>query len=86
MTITDIEERIADQGFTDVLIFSDPSYADAFLGVSREGRAVYSYSKMIQCLVNEGMSEEEAIDNVEYNTLRSLDYEPKSPIVVYDDE
>lgn len=31
--------------------------------------AVYNYEKCVQCLVNEGMSDEEAIEYLEYNTL-----------------
>lgn len=79
-----VAELIEAYGYEDVLIFENPAYEDAFIGVSEDGRAVYIYERMVECLVQEdGMTEEEAADFISYNTIRSLPYFEGSPIVVY---
>lgn len=83
-TENDIKELIYEFGYENVLIFSNPSYASAFTGISDEGRAVYDYDKMIEYLVEkESWSDIEAIEFIECNTLRSLPYYENSPIVMY---
>lgn len=79
------EERLLDAGFEDIIIFKDFSYDDALIGVSENGRAIYDYEKMIEWLMNEeGWTDDEAVDWIEYNTLRSLDYiGGKTPIIMY---
>ena len=72
-------------GYDDVIIFSDYSYDTALIGVTHDDRAVYDYDKMVEWLVeNEDFTEEDAIEWIDYNTLRALPYAgPGSPIVVY---
>jgi len=61
-------ERIENEGFEDVIIFDNPSYDDALIGVTNDNRAVYDYDKMIEWLVtNENMDYEEAIDFINWN-------------------
>jgi hypothetical protein len=48
-------------------------------------RLVYCVSDMIQCLIDEGMSLDDAIDHYEYNTVCSLPYVKNAPILVYTD-
>lgn len=77
-------EIIEDYGYEDVLIFENPSYDSAFIGVSEDNRAVYDYDKMVLFLMDkEGMTSEDAVDFISYNTIRSLPYYKGSPIVVY---
>lgn len=77
-------ERILDAGFEDVIVFDTPAYDDALLGVDTENRAVYDYNKMVEGLmVIDGMSEEDAVEWIDYNTIRSLPYVPGAPIIVY---
>lgn len=79
---------IAELGYENVRIFDDSlgfDYADAFIGMSDNGRAVYSYDKMVEhIMVKEGWSYEEAVEWIDYNTIRALPYYPDGPIVVYD--
>lgn len=79
------EERLLDAGCEGVKYFTNYSYDDALIGVSEDGRAIYDYYKMIDWLMNkEGWSELDAIDWVEYNTLRALPYMGSdAPIVMY---
>lgn len=78
-----IIDYIEDSGHEDVIIFENPDYANAFLGVSDEGRAVYSYYKMIDCLMaEEDMTDEEAIEFIEFNTMRAIPCMGTKPPIV----
>ena len=78
-------ERIENSDFEDVLILESYSYDDALIGVTDDGRAVYDFDKMVEWLkTNEGMGELEAIEWIEYNTIRALPYMgDKAPLIVY---
>lgn len=80
------EERLMDAGYEDVVIFKNESYDDALIGVSHDGRAIYSYDKMVEWLCNrDGIDEESAMEWIDYNTLRAIPYAgEKAPIVMYD--
>lgn len=83
-TENDVKELIADYEYEDVIIFSNPDYASAFIGISEDNRAVYDYNKMIEFLMNnDGMTDIEAVDFIEYNTIRSLPYFENAPIIVH---
>ena len=78
-------DRLAAAGYEDVVIFENYSYDDALIGVSEDGRAVYDYEKMVEWLVNkEGMPCEDAVEWIDYNTIRALPYAGASaPIIVF---
>lgn len=80
-----VREIIEEAGYEDVIIFENFSYDDAFIGVSHDNRAVYDYEQMVMWLMEkEGWSEEDAVEWIEFNTIRSLPYlGDSSPIVVY---
>ena len=84
-TEDDVKELIADYEYDDVIIFSNPDYASAFIGISEDNRAVYDYNKMIEFLMNKDkMTDIEAIEFIEYNTIRSLPYfGENTPIIVH---
>ena len=68
-----LEERLIAAGYDDVILLDGPSYDDALVGITDDGRAVYDYSKMVSWLVSrEGLSESEALDFVECNTMGTL--------------
>lgn len=77
-------EKIENAGYEDIVIFDNPSFDDALIGVSTDDQAVYDFEKMVECLMAEdGMSYEEAAEFIDYNTIRSLPYVEGAPIVVY---
>jgi len=83
MTKEDLKQFLADEGYDDILIFENPDFANAFVGISTTGQAIYDYERMIECLVNEDdMSYEEAADFISYNTVRSCEYTKDSPIIM----
>lgn len=85
MTHEELKTRIADMGYDSVTIFESPGYDDAFIGIDSNQRAVYDYELMVECLMREdGMSYDDAVDFIEYNTMRALPYWGDSaPVVVY---
>lgn len=79
-----VRELLLEEGYEDVVIFENFSYDTAFIGVSEDNRAVYDYDKMIEYLVEvEGFEDEiEAIEWIEYNTIRASPYMKNAPIIV----
>lgn len=72
-------------GFEDVLTLHKYSYDDALIGVTSSNQAVYDFDKMVKWLMDtEGFTYEDAVEWIEYNTIRSLPYfGPHAPIVMY---
>ena len=79
------EEKLLDMGYEDVVIFKDYSYDDALIGVTEDNRAVYDFDKMVAWLVEtQGFTQDEAIEWIEYNTIRALGYfGDEAPVVMY---
>ena len=75
---------LCDAGYEEAVLFECPDYDSAIIGVSEDGRAVYDYEKMVQQLQeDEVISREEAIDFIEYNTIRGMDYIKNPPIIIH---
>jgi hypothetical protein len=68
----------------DAVIFLNQAYDNSIIGTTFDGRAIYDFDKMVQELMtDEGWTEEEAIDWVEYNTIRALPYcGDKQPLIM----
>lgn len=61
----------------DVILYSSPDYAPAFLGVTDNHLAVYDYALMLEFLVsNENMSMDEAVEFIDYNNSYRQDGQP----------
>ena len=86
MTHEEIKELLSEQGYEESLVFENPNYDAAIIGVSHDGRVCYSFEKMIKCLVDEDeMKAEDAIEFIEYNTIRAIPYFGElAPLVIYD--
>ena len=79
------EETLLEWGYEDVVIFYNPSYDDALIGVTTDNRAVYDYDLMVNWLIkHEGFECDEAVEWIEYNTIGSLPYGGEAgPIIVH---
>lgn len=79
------EERLLDAGYEDVKYLVNFSYDDALIGVSHDGRAIYNFDLMVDWLMKEeGWSDIESIEWIEFNTLRALPYMgANAPIIMY---
>lgn len=78
-------ELLEDMGYEGAIIFENPDFDEAIVGIDTEGRVVYDFDMMVECLMREDkISREDAIEFVEYNTIRSLGYVGEgAPIVMY---
>ena len=79
------EERLLNNGYDGIIIFSNESYDNALIGVSEDGRAIYDFDLMVKWLMDvDAMSDIEAIEWIEYNTIRALPYMgEKAPIIMH---
>ena len=86
--IRSAEEKILNAGFEDIIILKNFSYDTALVGISDDRRAIYDFNKMVQWLMRvEGFDETEAIEWIEYNTIRALPYAgAKAPIVAFEED
>lgn len=80
-----LRQAICDMDHEDSVVFDKPDYDDAIIGITDEGQVIYDYDTMVKCLVDrDGMSETEAIEFIDYNTIRALPYAgEKAPIIMY---
>lgn len=69
----------------DFIVFANPDFDDAIVGITTDNQVVYDYEKMIEHLMNvDGMDSLEAAEFIDCNTLRSLPYAGHgAPIIMY---
>ena len=78
---TKTERLLLEVGYEGTIFFTNPSYEDAFLGISSDDRAIYDYEKMVESLVNhEDMTEDEAREFIDYNATFYIE---GGPIILY---
>jgi hypothetical protein len=71
--MVNIEDLELEEGT--IVLEPQSSYNKAIIGVSIDSKhIIYSYDLLLSILVEGGMSYEDAMDWLEYNTFRSLDY------------
>lgn len=79
--ISRTERLLLEAGYEGTIFFTNPSYEDAFLGISSDDRAIYDYEKMVESLVNhEDMTEDEAREFIDYNATFYIE---GGPIILY---
>ena len=79
------EEKLLENGYEGVKYLTDFSYDTALIGVSHDDRAIYDYELMVEWLMEEeDFTEEEAVEWIDYNTIRALSYMGEDgPIVLH---
>lgn len=76
---------LVEKGYSDVIIFNEPDYSDAIIGITDKNEVVYDFYLMIEWLINNWqMNEEEAADFICYND--SFYYGEYYPIILYDSD
>ena len=79
--VSKTERLLLEAGYEGTIFFTNPSYEDAFLGISSDDRAIYDYEKMVESLVNhEDMTEDEAREFIDYNATFYIE---GGPIILY---
>lgn len=82
-------ELLNELGLDESIVFENPDYDSAIIGYdANDNRVVYDFDKMVEHLMdNDGMTYEEAVEFIEYNTIRAIPYAgSNSPIVVHNIE
>lgn len=84
-TVDEIKDYLCEHGYEETIVFENPDYAKAFIGVSWDGRAVYDFDLMVEDLMEEdGMEYTDAVEFIEYNTVRAIPYiGAMAPVVMY---
>lgn len=77
--------QLRDELPEDAIVFDNMSYDGSIIGVTTDDRVVYSYDKMVEELMqDEEWSYEDAVEWIDYNTIRALPYAgPNGPIIMY---
>lgn len=78
------KQLLSEWNLDDAVVFENPSYETAIVGYDvHSNRIIYDYELMIDYLVeNEQMNEDEAVEFIDFNTIRSLDYIENPPIIL----
>jgi hypothetical protein len=59
----------------DSIILDNYAYDNSIIGVSIDGRVIYSFDKMVEELIQDnGWTPVDAVEWIEYNTIRALPY------------
>ena len=70
-----IEENSIEEDCGDVLMLDNHAYDRSIVGITVDGKLVYDYEKMVEEFMDdEGCDELEALEWLEYNTMRALPY------------
>ena len=76
---------LIEKGYNDIIVFRDPDYTNALIGLTNEYNAVYDSDLMLNWLIeHEGMTPEEGEDFISYND--SFYYGKNYPVVYYGEE
>lgn len=74
-TVEELREFLETQGHEETMFFENPSFVKAITGITDSGQLIYDYDLMISAAMEEeGWTDEEAIEWIEYNTLRTIPY------------
>lgn len=85
-TVDEVKDYLCEHGYEETIVFENPGFPEAFIGVSEDGRAVYDFEKMCESLMDEwgGAEYTDAVEFIEYNTIRALPYMGEmAPVVMY---
>lgn len=87
-TYEELCDLLCDLGYENVVVFRAPSYSEAAIGISNDGRVVYDYDLMVEHLVREGICEDD-IDAADFISYEDSFSQHGFPIIydrLYDEE
>lgn len=80
-------DMLYELGHEDFIVFRNPDYDSAIIGISDDNRVIYDYDKMVAHLMEvDGMEMLDAMEFIDYNTLGSSpppDMGECGPIIMY---
>ena len=72
MINNELRDFIAEE-HEEAVVFNVPSYDNAIVGLSHDGKVIYDYDLMVKELTNDtALTEDEAIQYIDYNTTQCL--------------
>lgn len=82
-----LQETIADEEvLNEMIMLEGDEFADGVIGVSQDNRLIYDYDLLVESLMkHDGLPFDDAIDMLEYNTMRALPYmesKGRTPIIM----
>jgi hypothetical protein len=79
-----VNRDIRDKLPLDTIVLDNESYDNSIIGVTFDGRVIYSYERMVEEYMKDNeCTEEEAVDWIDYNTIRAIPYLPNpKPVIV----
>ena len=85
------EQILEDSGFDiellteeETMLYRNPDFASAIIGISSDYHVIYDYELMIEHLMKyDDMTYEESVEWIDYNTLGAYTSEGKMPIIMY---
>lgn len=84
MTYEEVCKYAEDQEM-ELKVFSNPSFNNSIIGISYDGRVIYDFDLMIEDLMEEeSIDFEDALEFIEYNTLRALPYMGDNAPIILD--
>ena len=77
-------EWLEDNGYSEKPCWRE--FAKALVGITTDDRLVYSYERIVECLMEtDNMSDEDAIDYVDYNVVGALNpHIEESRIIIHE--
>lgn len=80
----DRRELLCEAGCEEGVVFEPAAYDRAIIGCTTDCRAVYSYELLVGCLVEEGLTADEAAEYVDFNFVAALPYMgDHAPVIFY---
>lgn len=83
-----LQEEIIDEDILDqMIVLESDEFADGVIGYTDDYHLVYGYERLVESLTKIYGSEEEAIEWLEYNTIRAIPYMAKEglePIIIHE--
>lgn len=74
-SVDELREFLEAQGHEETVFFENPSFVKAITGITDSGQLIYDYALMIySAMEEENWNEEESVEWIEFNTLRSIPY------------
>ena len=78
-------EKLVDMGYEDSIVYQNPDFDNAIIGIDEiNGSVIYDYEMMVgELMEKDNMSELQAIEFIDYNTIRATSYMPQPrPIIL----
>lgn len=84
ISLAQLKESLVEHGYDESVVLDSPDFIEAVMGITDDGRVVYSRTRMVQLLmIEDDISADDAEEFLDYNTIRALPYMGElAPIII----